>query len=81
MRCCWLYGAQATPMFPSGPAWFEQSAIDLSALGGFTLQWLLGGCGLPYSCTIFARRAEAAWLLGSVVGASLVNHLDQVDDA
>ncbi len=57
---------------PIGPAWLLQSAIDLSALGGFTLQWLLGGASGLFLIYI-RRRAEAAWLAGSVVGASLLN--------
>jgi undecaprenyl-diphosphatase len=57
---------------PIGPAWLEQSAIDLSALGGFTLQWLLGGAAVGF--LLYARRrAEALWLLGSIVGASALN--------
>ena len=59
---------------PIGPAWLEQSAIDLSALGGFTLQWLLGGAAVIFLVYV-RRRAEAAWLAGSVIGASLVNTL------
>ncbi len=57
---------------PIGPAWMLQSAIDLSALGGFTLQWLLGGASGLFLVYI-KRRAEAAWLAGSVVGASVLN--------
>ena len=57
---------------PIGPAWLLQSAIDLSALGGFTLQWLLGGASGLFLIYI-KRRAEAAWLAGSVVGASVLN--------
>ena len=57
---------------PIGPAWLLQSAIDLSALGGFTLQWLLGGATLLF-LLIVGRRAEAAWLAGSAVGASVLN--------
>ena len=36
------------PKTPIGPKWLEQSAIDLSALGGFTLQWLLGGAAVGF---------------------------------
>lgn len=57
---------------PIGPAWMELSAIDLSALGGFTLQWLLGGAALIFLLCI-RKRAEAAWLGASVIGASLLN--------
>lgn len=57
---------------PIGPAWLEQSAIDVSALGGFTLLWLLGGAALALMAYT-RRRAEAAWLAASLVGASLLN--------
>ena len=57
---------------PIGPAWLLQSAIDLSALGGFTLLWLLGGAACLF--LFYVRRpAEASWLAGSVIGASIVN--------
>ncbi len=57
---------------PIGPSWLLQSATDLSALGGFTLQWLLGGASLLFLLQI-GRRAEAAWLGASIVGASVFN--------
>ena len=57
---------------PIGPAWLLQSATDLSALGGFTLQWLLGGASLLVLLQI-GRRAEAAWLAASIIGASIAN--------
>ncbi len=57
---------------PLGPAWLLQSAIDLSALGGFTLQWLLGGATLVF-LLLGRRRVEAAWLAASAVGASILN--------
>ena len=57
---------------PIGPAWLLQSATDLSALGGFTLQWLLGGATLLF-LLLARRRAEAAWLAASAVGASVLN--------
>ena len=57
---------------PIGPSWLLQSAIDLSALGGFTLQWLLGGASVLFLVYI-RRRAEAAWLSASIVGASILN--------
>jgi undecaprenyl-diphosphatase len=57
---------------PVGPAWLEQSAIDLSALGGFTLQWLLGSAVIGFLIYI-RKRTEAAWLAGSIIGASVLN--------
>lgn len=57
---------------PIGPSWLLQSAVDLSALGGFTLQWLLGGASVLFLVYI-RRRAEAAWLAGSILGASILN--------
>lgn len=57
---------------PIGPPWLQQSAIDLSALGGFTLLWLLGGAATGFMLYV-NRRAEAAWLTASIAGASLLN--------
>lgn len=57
---------------PIGPHWLLQSAIDISALGGFTLFWLFGALGLAFLLCI-SRRAEAAWFGASLVGASLLN--------
>ena len=57
---------------PIGPGWLLQSATDLSALGGFTLQWLLGGASCVFLVFI-RRRAEAVWLVASVVSASILN--------
>ncbi|MGA0602551.1 phosphatase PAP2 family protein [Caulobacter sp. KR2-114] len=60
------------PGVPIGPAWLLQSAIDVSALGGFTLQWLLGGAACLFLVAV-RRRAEAAWLAVSLAGASAIN--------
>jgi undecaprenyl-diphosphatase len=57
---------------PIGPAWLLQSATDVSALGGFTLQWLLGAAAVAF-LLIIRRRDEAIWLAGSVLGASILN--------
>jgi len=60
------------PEVPIGPAWLLQSAIDISALGGFTLQWLLGGAACLFLAAV-RRLAEAAWLAVSLLGASLID--------
>ncbi len=60
------------PAVPIGPKWMLTSATDLSALGGFTLQWLLGSAALIFLLYI-RKRAEAAWLATSVIGASVLN--------
>ncbi len=60
------------PAVPIGPKWLQLSAIDISALGGFTLQWLLGGAAVVFLIYV-RRRAEASWLAASVLGASFAN--------
>jgi len=57
---------------PIGPAWLLQSAIDISALGGFTLLWIFGAAGIGY-LALRRRRAEAAWLGASLIGASVLD--------
>ena len=57
---------------PIGPVWLRQSAIDISALGGFTVMWLFGGSGIA-ALVFLRRRAEAAWIAASLVGASLLS--------
>jgi undecaprenyl-diphosphatase len=60
------------PDVPIGPSWLLQSAIDVSALGGFTLMWLFGVAGLIW--LIWAKkRAEAAWIAVSMIGASMID--------
>jgi undecaprenyl-diphosphatase len=57
---------------PIGPAWLNQSAIDLSALGGFTVLWLLTAALIGFLARI-GRGRDALLLAGSVIGASLLN--------
>ncbi|CAN7461034.1 phosphatase PAP2 family protein [Phenylobacterium sp. LjRoot225] len=57
---------------PIGPEWLLQSAVDISALGGFTLLWIFGAAGIGY-LALRRRRAEAAWLGASLVGASIID--------
>jgi undecaprenyl-diphosphatase len=57
---------------PIGPAWLHQSAIDISALGGFTVLWLLGAAVTGY--LVYCRlRLDAICIAASVIGASLLN--------
>ena len=60
------------PGIPIGPPWLEQTAIDLSALGGFTVLWLLGTASIGF-LTFVRRRTEAACIAGSLVGATVLN--------
>jgi undecaprenyl-diphosphatase len=60
------------PARPIGPPWLLQSAIDISALGGFTLLWLFGLAGIGY-LALRRRRAEAGWLAASLIGASVID--------
>ena len=66
-----LPGHLATPI---GPSWLQQSAIDISALGGFTLMWLFGAAGLALLIRA-RRRSEAIWFAASIIGASVLNSL------
>ncbi|OAN58143.1 phosphatase PAP2 family protein [Sphingomonas sp. TDK1] len=59
---------------PIGPAWLLQSAIDISALGGYTVLWL-AGAGTLIFLFAFGKRSEALLLGGSLVGASTINAL------
>lgn len=64
-------GDLATPI---GPPWLLQSAIDISALGGYTVLWL-AGAGTLIFLLAFGKRSEALLLGGSLVGASTINAL------
>jgi undecaprenyl-diphosphatase len=57
---------------PIGPEWLRQAAIDISALGGFTVLWLLGAVIVGY-LALRRLRIEAACIAASVIGASLLN--------
>ncbi|MDO7842623.1 phosphatase PAP2 family protein [Sphingomonas immobilis] len=59
---------------PVGPVWLTQSAIDLTALGGFTLMWLFGASGIAF-LVYLGRRAEAAWIAAALIGSSLISTL------
>ena len=59
---------------PIGPAWFKQSMIDVSALGGFTLVWSLSAFSLGL-LLILRRWAAAAILVAGVGGISVLNAL------
>jgi undecaprenyl-diphosphatase len=61
------------PQTPIGPHWLLQSAIDITALGGATLMWLFGIAGLIWLLWI-GKRAEAAWIAVSLIGASLIDN-------
>ena len=83
------------PQTPVGPGWLLQSAIDLSALGGFTCMILFGVAGLVWLLTI-GKRSEGVVLAVSMIGSwvldgllkqwiarprpELVPHLAQVTD-
>jgi undecaprenyl-diphosphatase len=60
------------PGRPIGPPWLLQSAIDLSALGGFTVLWIFGVAAVGY-LILHQSRASAAWLCASLIGASLLD--------
>ena len=60
------------PDIPIGPAWLEQSAVDISAMGGFTLITLFGGFGVAFLLAL-RRRMEAGWIGIALVGATLLS--------
>jgi undecaprenyl-diphosphatase len=62
------------PAVPVGPAWLLQAAIDLSALGGWTLLWMFG-LGAAVYLLLRRRRYEAAWLAVALAGASIFDAL------
>ena len=60
------------PKTPIGPIWIAQSAIDISALGGFTIMWLLSAA-LVGLFLLVGRPVEALLFAASVIGSSLLN--------
>ena len=84
------------PATPVGPAWLLQSAVDVSALGGFTFIWLFTLAAAGFFA-LTRRWRTLAIFLGAIVGASvldavlklsfhrarpaIVPHLTQVDTA
>ncbi len=60
------------PALPIGPLWLLQVAIDLSALGGFTVLWLLSAAAIGLLLTL-RRWTEAVVLTVSLGGASVLN--------
>lgn len=57
---------------PIGPRWLLQSAIDVSALGGFTLVWALSIAVVVF-LLVTRRRTEAALLTAAFAGSALLN--------
>ena len=86
-------GHLATPI---GPGWLLQSAIDVSALGGFTFIWLFTAATAGFFA-LTRRWRTLGIFLGAIVGASVLDgalklsfhrarpqvvpHLTQVDNA
>lgn len=60
------------PATPVGPPWLLQSAIDISALGGFTVLWMLGLAAVGY-LLLLGNRVQALGIAASLAGASLIN--------
>lgn len=57
---------------PLGPVWLPQSAVDISALGGFTVLWLLTSAVVVY-LLLKRKLVDAAIVAGSLGSASLLN--------
>jgi undecaprenyl-diphosphatase len=62
------------PQTPIGPSWLLQSAVDISALGGYTLMWLFGLAGLVWLIAA-GKRAEAGGIAVSLIGSSVIDGL------
>ncbi len=62
------------PQTPIGPSWLLQSAVDISALGGYTLIWLFGLAGLVWLIAA-GKRAEAGGIAVSLIGSSVIDGL------
>lgn len=60
------------PETPAGPKWLNQAAIDVSALGGYTVVWWLSVAAIGF-LLVTRRRAEAALLTGAFAGSALLN--------
>jgi undecaprenyl-diphosphatase len=60
------------PQTPIGPSWLLQSAVDISALGGYTLMWLFGVAGLAW-LLMRHKRSEAAGIAASLIGSSVID--------
>ena len=57
---------------PVGPAWLPQTALDISALGGFTVLWLISLAAIGY-LLLLGRRLDAILIAGSIGGGSILN--------
>ena len=62
------------PQTPIGPSWLLQSAVDISALGGYTLLWLFGIAGLIWLIAA-GKRVEAGGIAVSLIGSSVIDGL------
>jgi len=62
------------PQTPIGPSWLLQSAVDISALGGYTLMWLFGLAGLVWLISA-GKRAEVGGIAVSLIGSSVIDGL------
>lgn len=62
------------PQTPVGPAWLLQSAVDITALGGFTLMVLFGLAALIWLLWI-KRPGAAAWIAVSLIGSWLIDQM------
>ena len=69
--------APSDPCDPLGPDWVEKFAIDLTSLGSHTVLTLLVLIVTLY-LLLMQKRATAALLAGSAVGAALVSHFTKL---
>lgn len=69
-----LLGLRGPGGAPLGPPWAVQAFSDLTALGGFTVRWLIGAAAIG-ALALLRRRIEAAWLAAALYGAILLDPL------
>jgi len=64
----------ADPADPRGPAWLEEAARDITALGSYAVLGIVFFAVIAY-LLLMQRRAAALWVTASVVGGMLLSNV------